>query len=179
VRKAIAWSLILLTCAVSRGWAGPPEEVRVTVDVFAFTGVGWNATLAADGFVRGAIGSTEETERPFSSRHVLPSTIERIRGLARCVVAIPSPEPPECPIMTPLPPMTTLRVTVGKESRRIQFCDAVDLQRPDNLQPSLALLAEMRGLLPKSGAYDYRSWVVPARNRLPAADSRCPWLAKQ
>jgi hypothetical protein len=146
--------------------------VRIFLDV-GFAHPGWQVSVDSRGWVKGTVEGA-----PFSSTSVPEDTLLRIRGLARCVAAIPGPAlrgPAIIDTPAPPPPLLFLRVRVGHLERKIGVSQEI-LQGADlsNTGAAFRLLLELRNLVPSQSAYDYRPWL----KELVASDSdrRCPWL---
>jgi hypothetical protein len=174
LRLLIAVCLLALPGAAEGSPEPAPPRVRVAVDVYEWYTGDWRVVVYPDGSMRGNIG-----ESKFSVKRLDDRTLERIRGLAQCVVAIPAPVLGACPIKTPPAPITLLNVTVGTTSRGAETCAFSSEGDLTDAQPTLALLLEMRALVGGKLGYDYRPWIVPILDTLPEHDPRCPWLAER
>ncbi len=174
IRLLMVASLLALP-ANTPGSADPTTlGTRVDVHVYEWYTGEWRVVVYPDGSMRGNIG-----ESKFSVKRLDDRTLERIRGLAQCVVAIPAPVLGACPIKTPPAPITLLNVTVGTTSRGAETCAFSSEDDLTDAQPTLALLLEMRALVGGKLGYDYRPWIVPLLDTLPEHDPRCPWLAER
>jgi hypothetical protein len=122
----------------------------------------WEVTVNRNGSLQGHVNGAV-----FSLARLPVDELQRIRGLAECMIAAPAPALPMPAHMDPLPPVYWLDVTVGSSHRVV----SLDTQGRDlavaHAWPTLMLTSELCRVVGRSVAAECRNWLGPYLARLP------------
>jgi hypothetical protein len=169
--------LLALACVDAPAIGAADEGVRVSVDVAFAPDQAKNWRLWLDGGGR-VWGDVEDVR--FSAAELPAGALREIRGLARCVMAVPEPRFPAPPISDtaePLPPFAILKVRIGAKSRKVFIAPNIAVgPGVQDAWPAIKLLLLLRGLVADPRAYDYRAWLHSLARR--KTETRCPWLTE-